>query len=131
MQLRRKKRNRRCIYRAGVVLCAKALEAIKLEREENDSRNWISENALDGILSDPRWQGGQPDTYRVAQAEDGTDEVRVCAGSPIGEVAFMSGELQGTVCCWVSPCVVFSELQVVSGTWPKHHSLHMLTDKLM
>lgn len=84
---------------AGALLCAKALQAMKRDKEAKAHRDWLDaqdNNTLDGEIDDSRWPLGQPDTYSI-EMKDGVEEVRICAGSPIGEVAFFSGDLQRTV----------------------------------
>lgn len=87
-----------CIH-AGTILCAKALQTIKAENQTKDQLNWITQNIMDGAI-DSEWPERRPDTYRVAD-RDGVDEIRLCAGSPLGEVSFLSGELQRTVCIFL------------------------------
>ena len=89
---------------AGAVLVAKAQQSLKADAEAAARASWPGGNVIDGDIAPvygdahaARWPEGQPDTYRVAVGEGGREEVRMCAGSPIGEVAFMSGDLQRTV----------------------------------
>jgi hypothetical protein len=84
---------------AGAYLCAKAMQALKKERKQKANQEWIDDNAVDGVMGegDHRWPEGRPDTYRIVSKFDGGEELRLCPGSPIGELAFFSGDLQCTV----------------------------------
>ena len=122
-----------CMH-AGAVLCAKALQSLKADKEAARRENWLSENVLDGDvgqvpgeLYDPRWPEGQPDTYRLAASEDGGYEVRMCAGSPIGEVAFMSGHLQRTVRDFYLPIYVHHAAFLVTSLFCLHGLLLYFT----
>lgn len=83
----------------GARLCAKA----QVHRQR---RSLQAADDGEDILA--MWPGGRTAQYAVREAADGQEEVLLCAGSPVGELAFF-GETESHT---VRP--------VCSLTWPKH-----------